>query len=149
MAFNAIQEAQRLIMDDAAILPLVEGVNIMAHRSEVKGFRMHFLGWQCWKHLDTCIERETRSVSGLAFQLQSLHGHHHGSLHLVLRPVKGCGALSFRAMSLLASSPSTPTNGLLSFTKSKTIYYFQAGVLRICSSTNFSASSLDFPWLFM
>jgi peptide/nickel transport system substrate-binding protein len=57
VALTALYESQRLIMDDAVIIPLVERAMFMAYRTEVKGFRAHPLLGQCWKFLDTYIEK--------------------------------------------------------------------------------------------
>jgi len=56
VAYYAIQESQRLIMEDAAYLPVVERPFLLAHWDKVKGFRMHPLSNFVWKHLDTYIE---------------------------------------------------------------------------------------------
>lgn len=57
VALTALYESQRLIMDDAVIIPLVERAMFMAYRTEVKGFKPHPLLGQCWKFLDTYIEK--------------------------------------------------------------------------------------------
>jgi len=56
VAYYAIQESQRLIMEDAAYLPVVERPFLLAHWDKIKGFRMHPLSNFVWKHLDTYIE---------------------------------------------------------------------------------------------
>jgi peptide/nickel transport system substrate-binding protein len=56
VAFKAIQEGQRLIMEDAAYLPIVERPFLLAHRVEVKGLKLHPLSNFVWKHLDTYVE---------------------------------------------------------------------------------------------
>lgn len=57
VAFKAIQEGQRLIMEDATYLPIVERPFLLAHRIEVKGFEIHPLNNFVWKHLDTYVEK--------------------------------------------------------------------------------------------
>ncbi|MBA7599636.1 hypothetical protein ES703_06672 [subsurface metagenome] len=56
VAYYAIQESQRLIMEDAAYLPVVERPFLLAHWDRVKDFTMHPLSNFIWKHLDTVIE---------------------------------------------------------------------------------------------
>lgn len=56
VAFNAIQEGQRMIMEDACYLPIVERPFLLAHLVEVKGLRLHPLSNFVWKHLDTYVE---------------------------------------------------------------------------------------------
>lgn len=56
VAYSAIQESQRIIMEDAAYLPVVERPFLLAHWDKVKGFKMHPLSNFIWKHLDTYIE---------------------------------------------------------------------------------------------
>lgn len=56
VAYYAIQESQRLIMEDAAYLPVVERPFLLAHWDRVKGFTLHPLSNFIWKHLDTVIE---------------------------------------------------------------------------------------------
>jgi len=56
VAYYAIQESQRLIMEDAAYLPVVERPFLLAHWDRVKGFTMHPLSNFIWKHLDTYVE---------------------------------------------------------------------------------------------
>ena len=55
VAYWAIQESQRLIMEDAAYLPMVERGSPLAYWDKVKGFKMHPLGTIYWKHLDTYL----------------------------------------------------------------------------------------------
>lgn len=56
VAFKAIQEGQRLVMEDACYLPIVERPFLLAHRVEVKGLTLHRLSNFIWKHLDTYVE---------------------------------------------------------------------------------------------
>ena len=56
VAYYAIQESQRLIMEDAAYLPVIERPFLLAHWDRVKGFTMHPLSNFIWKHLDTVVE---------------------------------------------------------------------------------------------
>ncbi|MCK4405534.1 MAG: ABC transporter substrate-binding protein [Hadesarchaea archaeon] len=56
VSYYAIQESQRLIMEDAAYLPVVERPFLLAHWDRVKGFTLHPLSNFIWKHLDTVIE---------------------------------------------------------------------------------------------
>jgi len=56
VAFKAIQESQRVIMEDACYLPIVERPFLLAYRVDVQGLRLHRLSNFVWKHLDTYIE---------------------------------------------------------------------------------------------
>jgi len=56
VALKAIQDCQRLVMEDAAYLPIVERPFLLAHKAWVEGFRIHPLGNFIWKHLDTYVE---------------------------------------------------------------------------------------------
>ena len=56
VAFKAIQDGQRLIMEDAVVLPIVMRPFLLAHRVEVKGFKVHPLSNLIWKHLDTYVD---------------------------------------------------------------------------------------------
>jgi len=57
VAFKAIQECQRLIMEDACYLPIVERPFLMPMRVDVKGLTVHPMSNFIWKHLDTYIEK--------------------------------------------------------------------------------------------
>jgi ABC-type transport system substrate-binding protein len=56
VALEALRESQRLIAEDAASIGLLHRATPMAHRSYVKGFRMHPQGKECWHFLDTYKE---------------------------------------------------------------------------------------------
>ncbi len=56
VAFDAIYEAQWLIADDAAAISIYNRPIKMAHRTYVKGFKIHPQAYNCWHFLDTYIE---------------------------------------------------------------------------------------------
>lgn len=51
VALRALEEAQRLIAEDAAALGFLHRSTVMAYRAHVKGFRMHPLDIECWNSL--------------------------------------------------------------------------------------------------
>ena len=56
-ALEAIKKAQWLIADDAAAISIYQRSIKMAHRTYVKGYKIHPQAYNCWHFLDTYIEK--------------------------------------------------------------------------------------------
>jgi peptide/nickel transport system substrate-binding protein len=56
VAFKAIQDGQKILMEDAAVLPVIERPFLLAYWANVKGYTVHRMANFIWKHLDTYVE---------------------------------------------------------------------------------------------
>lgn len=56
IAFKAIQDGQKILMEDAAVLPIIQRPFLLAYWSNVKGYTVHRMANFIWKHLDTYVE---------------------------------------------------------------------------------------------
>jgi|GEM_PF-2170596 len=56
IALKAIQDGQKILMEDAAVLPLIQRPFLLAYWSNVKGYTVHRMANFIWKHLDTYVE---------------------------------------------------------------------------------------------
>jgi peptide/nickel transport system substrate-binding protein len=56
IAFKAIQDGQKILMEDAAVIPIIERPFLLAYWNKVKGYTVHRMANFIWKHLDTYVE---------------------------------------------------------------------------------------------